>query len=85
MIFCVRTKICFSKEALIIKGKCLQFIGSERKVRILFLSALMNPGAAAAFYASARRFCTVFRTNDFDYLQSLKSLSLSRFEYISRN
>ena len=54
----------FSKEALIIKGKCLQFIGSERKVRILFLSALMNPGAAAAFYASVHsggeKICVIF-------------------------
>ena len=46
-------------------------------------SALVNSEAAAAFYASARMFCTVFCMSDFDYIQSLKSFSLYRFEYIS--
>ena len=79
----MRTKILFSKESLNIKGKFLQFSGSERKSKSFVFSALMNLGAAAAFHASVHRFCTVFRMDDFDYLQILKSFSLSRFEYIS--
>ena len=43
----------------------------------------MNSEAAKIFHASARRFCTVFCMSDFDYIQKLKSFSLSRFEYMS--